>query len=351
MYYDVTSANGCGNTDSIDIIVNGVPDASIQPVQPICANGQVINITSNVGGGSFTGGTFVSGTGQFDPQAAGVGLFWVYYSLTNTQGCSNTDSIQVEVLDTPANTLTIQPHEGCEPLEVTFSTEDFGNPDSLHWTLPAEEVINERSVVRTYNTGIHAVRLQVFNQAQCSIQIDSTIEVFPKPIAAFDFNPKVAYMSNPTIRFTDLSTGSVVGWDWDFDDNSNALDQNPVHTYVAGGQFNVQLIASSDKGCLDTTVQIVTILDELLFFVPEAISPNDDGINDVFRLVGSGFAQVKLQIFNRWGERIYESEDFEQWDATYKGEKVPMGSYLYMLEITDTRGRRHYSNGEITVIR
>jgi gliding motility-associated-like protein len=108
---------------------------------------------------------------------------------------------------------------------------------------------------------------------------------------------------------------------------------------------------TSDQGCLDTAEQTLIIKDEILLFIPNAISPNNDGINDVFRVVGLGYTHIDITIYNRWGEQIYTSDDFTEWDATYKGEKVQMGAYVYIMNIVDNRGRKYHEYGEIQVVR
>lgn len=82
-----------------------------------------------------------------------------------------------------------------------------------------------------------------------------------------------------------------------------------------------------------------------------AISIQNDGLNESFKVVGIGYTNIKIQIFNRWGERLYESDNFTEWDGTYMGKKVQMGAYIYIMTITDNRGMKHHMNGEIQVMR
>ena len=69
------------------------------------------------------------------------------------------------------------------------------------------------------------------------------------------------------------------------------------------------------------------------------------------RLLDWGYTNIDITIYNRWGEQIYKSDDFKQWDGTYKGEKVQMGAYVYIMNIVDNRGRKYHESGEIQVVR
>ncbi len=145
--------------------------------------------------------------------------------------------------------------------------------------------------------------------------------------------------------------GNVVGWQWSLGDGNSSMDQNPSHLYESGGDYSVVLYIEDENGCIDSTLQVVTINDELLLMIPNAFSPNGDDLNDVFRLNGLGFTNVRMQIFNRWGEKLLDEDSFESWDGTYNGEFVQTGVYIYLTTITDNRGRKTYRKGEIHVVR
>lgn len=193
--------------------------------------------------------------------------------------------------------------------------------------------------------------MTVWSSEGCSVQFDTIIDVFAKPTANFDYTPKDIYISNPQVDFVDLSTVVVTDWLWNFGEGQTSIDQNPSHNFNTAGSHLVQLFVTNNNGCIDSTSLTVFIKDEILLFIPNGISPNDDGINDVFQVSGAGLKNIKIQIFNRWGERIYESDDFKSWDGTYKGDKVQMGAYLYIMSITDNRGRKYYKKATISVVR
>ncbi len=351
IFFSLTDGNGCSQTDSINIRVHALPDAGLPQLGPYCRNDGLIRINPYTLGGTFSGGVYIIASGRFTPSLANIGFNKVVYTVTNTNNCTSIDSIMIEIRGVPSNGLTITPHEGCEPLTVLLETVQTGDEDSVHWNVNNQEFINQFQVSLTLQAGIYPVKLQVFSADGCRTTIDTSFEAFPKPVADFDYTPKDIYISNPQVFFTDLSINNVVGWNWVFGDASTSSDQHPNHTYPGSGEYMVQLFIENSDGCLDTTEQAVWVLDELLVFIPNAISPNNDGLNDVFRVTGIGHTNIAIEIFNRWGERVYESDDFKEWDAMYQGNKVPLGSYIYIMTITDNRSKKYYRNGEVTVVR
>jgi gliding motility-associated-like protein len=105
---------------------------------------------------------------------------------------------------------------------------------------------------------------------------------------------------------------------------------------------------------------IVKEYPDLKVFIPNAFTPNNDGINDEYKVTGSGgetgsaaeFDKFRLIIINRWGETVYESNDLaEGWDGTYKGVECPIGTYVFHVEFRDKTGKFQYHQGNITLIR
>jgi gliding motility-associated-like protein len=75
-------------------------------------------------------------------------------------------------------------------------------------------------------------------------------------------------------------------------------------------------------------------------YVPSAFTPNDDGTNDMFKAIGMDVKDFSMIIFNRWGEKIFETKDINQgWDGTYKGVPSPVGLYIWQIEANDNNGK------------
>jgi gliding motility-associated-like protein len=109
------------------------------------------------------------------------------------------------------------------------------------------------------------------------------------------------------------------------------------------------------NGCSATDMVTVEVKDIQEIFIPNAFTPNNDANNDVFKVYGdmSTIALLDLKIFNRWGEKVYETNDIDfAWDGTYKGEYVDRGVYTYTLKIVYVNGvSNDLYKGSITVLR
>jgi len=98
--------------------------------------------------------------------------------------------------------------------------------------------------------------------------------------------------------------------------------------------------------------QDVQALINPLFDVPSAFTPNGNGINDILYVKGFGIGHLNWQIYNRWGEKVFETEDLQTgWDGTYNGKPQPQEVYHYILSIQTTDGKKYNKNGDITLIR
>lgn len=154
------------------------------------------------------------------------------------------------------------------------------------------------------------------------------------PLGQFTSTPSGLTFVDQNVIFTDLSTisnGTIVAWTWSFGDNSSANTTNTNHTYHQVGQMTVQLTVVSNVGCVYSLSKTIEVIDEL--DGPNVITPNGDFVNDylVFSFLDF-FPPATLQIYNRWGGLIYESNQyFNEWDAN----GVASGTYYYILTIPE----------------
>ncbi len=155
--------------------------------------------------------------------------------------------------------------------------------------------------------------------------------VHPKPDAKFDVDYPVAIIEHATLHFTNLSL-EVDIFNWDFGDGFTSTEENPQHTFTEINKYPVELIVESEFGCRDTTIMEIEILP-FNVYTPNAFRPDSDiPENREFMPVGVGVDPnvFQLQIFNRWGELVFESSNPEhKWDGTTKNSNpAPMGNYI-----------------------
>jgi len=114
--------------------------------------------------------------------------------------------------------------------------------------------------------------------------------------------------------------------------------------------YRVVATAKHDS-TIESTSNEVSVVKQLNVHVPTGFTPNSDGLNDFFTILGSGVERFQLQVFNRWGELIFKSQSLNnKWDGYYKGSIVPMGVYVYKLTAVSADKKESLSkSGTVTV--
>jgi len=186
----------------------------------------------------------------------------------------------------------------------------------------------------------------------CNISITRVISIKVREVhALYD----VEYLDNKTIQFKDLSYPNVSRWEWDFGDlQPGSQEQHPKHAYTDTGTYYVTLTAYNENECSDKVTNPIKAYPPFSFFIPNAFTPDGDGINDRFAGKGEGFVTYEMMIFNRWGEMIFHSlSPDEQWGTGKREalERIPIDTYVYkFILMTPTLERKQYI-GKVTVIK
>jgi gliding motility-associated-like protein len=157
----------------------------------------------------------------------------------------------------------------------------------------------------------------------------------------------------PDITFDNLSTGAV-SYFWTFGDGGSSNAFEPTHTYTDTGTYTVMLVVVNVYGCIDTVYKLVHIKPVFHMFIPNAFTPNQDGVNDHFYVVGEGIIATNICIFNRWGERIYQTNNNTKgWDGTIKdgARDAQQDVYVYDILVTDVFGKKHHEYGRVNLVR
>ena len=165
------------------------------------------------------------------------------------------------------------------------------------------------------------------------------------------------------VSFSLSNEAQISGASWNFGDPESGPDNfstelNPMHIYSRPGTFRLQCIFQLSCGS-DTLSSVLRFYDcsrqaDICdLYIPTAFSPNGDGANDLFR-TGSNcpFEDYFLQIFNRWGERIFLSDKPQDiWAGTYQQNPCPLGVYIYTLRYRFQSGEVQYARGNVTLVR
>ena len=131
---------------------------------------------------------------------------------------------------------------------------------------------------------------------------------------------------------------------------------SPDHVYTDSGEYKIILIAYGINNCPnDTALGFIKIIGtQITIYIPNAFSPNGDGVNDFFDISGVGIKSYSYNIYNRWGELLFSSPSErpgEAWDGNFNGVQVPEAAYIYQLNVIDLEGQHHFLSGNVAVMR
>ena len=370
VYKLVITQNGCtSDTASITVPAIGKTPVLNFTITPnnLCTAQQSFTITNN--SADFTTLKWDFGTDASITSATTNGPFTVTYTSFGTknitltaignQGCT---TVLTQTLTVPQKPILTQLNKVNGPYcigdTLILSTNALANT-TYSWTGPNNFTSNQ-TVVRIPITGtsVAGTYTLVITQGLCSSDpVSTTInltDITPVPIAAFDATPTIPLSASVplTVSFTNLSTNAD-SYLWDFGDGSTSTQTNPQHTYTTKGSFTVKLTATNKNVCTNTvSLGKLVLRYDVTIFIPNAFTPNSDGINDDFGVKITNLQNYRIQIFNRYGIQLYEAKDIlKRWDGTFNGKPVPVGTYYYVITGLTLNEDALKEAGYITVIR
>jgi gliding motility-associated-like protein len=141
-------------------------------------------------------------------------------------------------------------------------------------------------------------------------------------------------------------------WNWNFGDNTSANVQNPNKKWSKVGAYNVGLLSITNDGCYDSTTQKIVVNSCDNIFIPNSFTPNGDGHNDQFKAYGNNIKEMKMMIFNQWGQKIFETTNMNTgWDGSFGGKPQPSGVYMYTCRLILDTGETIDKKGSINLVR
>ncbi len=279
------------------------------------------------------------------------------YNLEWSSGQSDVQSIFV--LATKSNLYTVILKDGCSdsvvkqkslyvhPLlsssSITSPIQCYGFPGFINLTMNGSgpyqyswNTIPPQSTPIINAPAGNSYKVYVTNTATgCKYDTIVTIPGYSIIRAFFTYSPNGQCLNSrdANLQIINLSIGGITGY-WDFGDGTiipyNAAT-NPSHLYDGLSEFyTIKLKIANAGNCQDSLIQKICVKDNDAFVLPTAFSPNGDGINDLFCFESAAVSKSHLAIFNRWGEKMFDSENYKEgWDGTYKEEVCPEGIYIY----------------------
>jgi gliding motility-associated-like protein len=332
----VTGPGGCISTDTINVSVNAIPNVTASsPDNTICSG-----LSTTVNAGGATSYSWIPTTGLSSPTSgsstANPSTTTTYQVIgTDANGCMDTASITITVNPLPGVYITSTPTEcgdstgtminsgvvsGTGPFTFTINSVNYT-------TLPTNLMAGAYPVTTTDANGCvstQTVTVGMVNTASVTAAANPTFGVYPLPVG-----------------FGASGSSGINNYFWQFGDplGSNTYSQSPNFTYTGPGTYTVVLTAWNDWiGCAVTDTIVIEVVEEAIVNLPNVFTPNADGVNDGFSADITGVKDIKVEVFNRWGNSIYEAEQsglpsthqvLQLWD----GQKGDDGVYYYVVNV------------------
>jgi gliding motility-associated-like protein len=284
-------------------------------------------------------------------------------TLTSNAGCvtnasANSNSIVVTIIAAPTPSVSIVASNSsvCQgsPINFTASTTNISNGFNYQWKSNGLNVGNNSASWQPNSLSNGAiVTCSILPTAGCfsgTVFTSNAINIVIYPLPVVSLTPNITILHGNNVQFNPISNGSFVSYAWTpglYLDNANIA--RPVATPDESIRYTLTVV--DNNGCQDTAVTNIKVLKGI--FIPTGFSPNNDGLNDVFRIPPSAAISSleNFSIYNRFGEKVFETNNLSKgWDGTYQGQKLPPGVYVYTINAKDAKGVL-FLKGSVTLIR
>jgi len=379
-FYTVTDDNNCefgpisrtiGQPDPILISKTVIiqPDCNTTPAWAFDNGSICITITGGTTPFPVGTGWVDNGGGQWCLSGLSAGTYPL--NVTDINGCPlfvpEPDVVLVRppeinaiftynnpVPDCTTNTVTqtniISVTGGVPPYEITWSGGEWD---------PTTQEVMVASVAGTYTAFVND-QFGIANGCPPIPFVLDPITFFEFGIADFDMTSlnsdfcSVFAIDDP-VNFQNTSTGDIVSYTWDFGDGSAPVSNvaAPSHVYDGLGTYTIQLRTQDAYNCFDTHTETIEITKGYEIILPNAFTPNGDGINDTMRPVTNCMVNIDMSIYDTWGSLLYaeSGETLEGWDGTIDGNPIENGNYIIVVSATTFNGVLIEMNGPITLIK
>jgi gliding motility-associated-like protein len=362
-----TDANGCSSLPE-NLLVGVNPPVTIQTTNAIslCESSSTTLSAVAAGGNGNYSFQWTPSAGLSDPAISNpvaAPATTTLYAVTVSDDCGSpaaASSVTITVEPLPVPSISANVLSGCVPLCVSFTDASPASCSTASWSFgDGFDTTSCNNAYHCFTTpGTFAVTRTVTSMAGCtgSVTKGGYITAFRLPDPAFSYLPNPVLIVDPAVSFTD-HTADAVSWQWSFGDavNNTSTEKNPQHLYADTGCYALQLIVENMSGCVDTLNSEICILPEFEFYAPNAFTPNNDGINEVFLPRGTGVRESDYEfiIFDRWGREIFKTSTWgEGWSGeTRDGAKTAQeDTYVWLVRVYDLQHNFHQFSGRVSLI-
>lgn len=342
--YTYTLNNICGSFSSqVIVTLNPPEDASFTfPAAAVCSSDpNPIAVIAGTMGGSFTidnGGTINTTTGEVDVATSGIGSYTVTY--TTSGPCPESSVMSISILpNSDATLMAAGPFCTADPPIFLQAINPGGT-----WSGTGVDPLTGEFDPSLATIGLNTITYSILGL--CGDVQTIQIEVI--------VNPTITTISDTTINsdaiinLTTSGSGGIYSWTPD-----SSLDcPNCESPNASPDGTTLYTVTLEENGCSTLADVLVTVTFMPSIFVPNIFSPNGDQNNDVLFVRGQGIKEMDFIVYDRWGEKVFESFDKDiGWDGTFRGEKMNEGVFMYYLVGTYLDGTSFKLKGDVTLLR
>jgi gliding motility-associated-like protein len=278
-------------------------------------------------------------------------------SLTVTDnGCTSNFSNMVQVYPDPVINFSADEVRGCSPLEVQFTDNSgYGGLATYLWNFGDGDTSSLQNPIHIYEqAGTYSPSLTITFSSACggSITQSGLITVYPQPVAGFTATPEHTDMFDPFVTVVNDGSGATACYYTMGDGDTLMNTLGGTHEYTNAGVYTITQFVSNSFGCVDTAQRVIRIDGQFTIYIPNAFSPNNDGINDSFGAKGTMVNNFTLYIFDRWGELIFTGHGIDDyWDGSDpSGKRSQVDVYVYKVVYDEPNGDQKQAVGTVALI-
>jgi gliding motility-associated-like protein len=337
----ITSSDGCIGSVIQDVTVNPLPTVDALSTDILCAGETNGTATATAAGG--TAPYTYQWTDLFQSTTTLIeNLVQGDYTITVTDALGCTADTTVTVIEPLPIRVEMVPREDtCGLSNGAVQAVMLGGtaPFVYEWSAinDSASIYSEDITPSGWNTNLDpgTYSVVVTDIGGCSTSGEATVEQIPSPVAAFTTRSKPEDFIDPTVQLINESTGAV-SYEWHLGEGNLSYAEDPLFEYDSSGVYLVMLIAynEAEYGCVDTTFGYVEVEPMFTFYVPNAFTPDGDGINDTWVPQGANFEyeSYNVQIYDRWGGLVWQTDNPNvHWDGINQKTllEVKQGMYVY----------------------
>lgn len=361
-YNVVVDLNGCKTYGSIFVDVQDPIKWKATPGTITLCKGDKYTLVAAAEGGSgnyaYNWNPFYGLTGPTGSIQTGYATGTTVYNITVYDiACPQytiNHSFVLNVNTAPKPNLSLDNFK-CEPYCAIFNSKIKSQTELVSYTFNGGDTQYGDSTRICLAAGIWTIDVTSIGLNGCKevFNYPSWLTIYPKPNADFNWNPnKPNTVSDNHVTFSPVNQASTSTYLWELAANTTSTVQNPTMIYETQGNYAITLLVTTEHGCSDTITKVIKIQDEFILWVPNAFTPNYDGLNDVFSAKGLGIKKFDMVIYDRWGNQVFQTNDIQKgWDGTFKGIICSDNVFVYKIVALDNMNQKHEKTGHVTLMK